>query len=121
VPRGTVLADPAYGSDTGLRESLAGMELGYMVGVQSTTTFWPPGAGPIPPPSWKGRRQPATRVRRYPEHVPVTAKQPALYLPGKAWKTVTWREGSRRPLRSRFAAQPLAIIRLLPSVAITTN
>jgi SRSO17 transposase len=25
-------------------------------------------------------------------------------LPSKAWKTVTWREGTRHPLRSRFAA-----------------
>jgi SRSO17 transposase len=25
-------------------------------------------------------------------------------LPAKVWKTVTWREGTRHPLRSRFAA-----------------
>jgi SRSO17 transposase len=34
----------------------------------------------------------------------VSAKQLALSLPAKAWKTVTWREGTRHPLRSRFAA-----------------
>lgn len=104
VPRGTVLADPAYGNDTGFRESLAGMELRYVVGVQSTTTLWPPGAGPLPPPAWKGHGRPAQRLRRDAEHVPVTAKQLALSLPAKAWKSVTWRGGSRRPLRSRFAA-----------------
>jgi SRSO17 transposase len=104
VPRATVLADPAYGNDTGFRESLAGMEMQYVVGVQSTTTVWPPGTGPLPPPAWKGRGRPAQRLRRGEEHEPVTAKQLALSLPAKAWKTVTWREGSRRPLRSRFAA-----------------
>jgi SRSO17 transposase len=104
VPQGTVLADPAYGNDTGFREALAGMELGYVVGVQSSTTVWPPGSQPLPPPAWKGgRERPATRVRRDSDHAPVAAKQQALSLPAKAWKTVTWREGTRRPLRSRFA------------------
>ena len=105
LPQGTVLADPAYGNDTGFREALAAMELDYVVGVQSTTTVWPPGSGPLSPPLWKGGRgRPAHRLRRDAEHSPVSAKQLALFLPTKAWKTVTWREGSRRPLRSRFAA-----------------
>jgi SRSO17 transposase len=104
VPQGTVLADPAYGNDTGFREALAGMELGYVVGVQSSTTVWPPGSQPLPPPPGKGGRgRPATRVRRDPDHTPISVKQPALSLPARAWKTVTWREGARRPLRSRFA------------------
>lgn len=80
------------------------MELGYVVGVQSSTTVWPPGSQPLSPPAWKGGRgRPATRVRRDPDHMPVSAKQLALALPAKAWKTVTWREGTRHPLRSRFA------------------
>ena len=104
VPQGTVLADPAYGNDTGFREALAGMELGYVVGVQSSTTVWPPGSQPLPPPPGKGGRgRPATRVRRDPDHTPISVKQLALSLPARAWKTVTWREGARRPLRSRFA------------------
>jgi SRSO17 transposase len=105
VPQGTVLADPAYGNDTGFREALAAMELGYVVGVQSTTTVWLPGAGPLSPPPWKGGRgRPAYRLRRDAEHAPASAKQLALCLSAKRWKTVTWREGSRRPLGSRFAA-----------------
>ena len=104
VPKATVLADPAYGNDTGFREALAGMELRYVVGVQSSTTIWPPGAEPLPPAPWKGGRgRPASRLRRDPDHAPLSAKQLALGLPAKAWKTITWREGTRRPLRSRFA------------------
>jgi len=104
VPQGTVLADPAYGNDTGFREALASMELRYVVGVQSKTTVWAPGTGPLPPPAYSGRGQPPRRLRRDAEHTPMSAKQLALSLPAKAWRTVTWREGSRRPLRSRFAA-----------------
>jgi SRSO17 transposase len=104
VPQGTVLADPAYGNDTDFRQALAAMELDYVVGVQSTTTVWPPGTAPLPPAPWKGGRgRPAYRLRRDPDHVPVSAKQLALGLPAKAWKIVTWREGTRHPLRSRFA------------------
>ncbi len=59
---------------------------------------------PLPAPEYSGRGRPANRVRRDAEHAPVSAKQLALSLPAKAWKTVTWREGTRHPLRSRFAA-----------------
>ena len=104
LPQGVVLGDPAYGNDTDFREHVATMELKYVLGVQSTTTVWPPGAEPLPPAPWKGSRgRPASRLRRDQEHTPLSAKQLALALPPKAWKTVTWREGTRRPLRSRFA------------------
>lgn len=104
IPRGTVLADPAYGNDTGFRQAVAKLELNYVLGIQSTTTVWPPGTQPLPAPEYSGRGRPANRVRRDAEHAPVSAKQLALSLPAKAWKTVTWREGTRHPLRSRFAA-----------------
>jgi len=104
IPQGTVLADPAYGNDTAFRDKLAELELSYVLGIQSTTTVWPPGTQPLPAPEYLGRGRPASRVRRDAEHTPVSAKQLALSLPAKAWKTVTWREGTRHPLRSRFAA-----------------
>jgi SRSO17 transposase len=104
IPRGTVLADPAYGNDTGFRQAVAKLELNYVLGIQSTTTVWPPGTQPLPAPEYSGRGRPANRVRRDAEHAPVSAKQLALSLPARIWKTVTWREGTRHPLRSRFAA-----------------
>jgi SRSO17 transposase len=42
VPRGVVLADAAYGNDNGFREGLESLELSYAVGIQSSTTLWPP-------------------------------------------------------------------------------
>ena len=104
IAQGTVLADPAYGNDTGFRQAIAKLELSYVLGIQSTTTVWPPGTQPLPAPAYAGRGRPANRVRRDAEHAPVSARQLALSLPAKAWKTVTWREGTRHPLRSRFAA-----------------
>jgi SRSO17 transposase len=103
VPQGTVLADPAYGNDTGFRQAVAGLELSYVLGVHSTTTVWPPGMEPLSAPKYSGRGRPASRLRRDRDHAPVSAKQLALSLPAKAWKDVAWRQGTRRPLRSRFA------------------
>ena len=99
-----MLADPAYGNDTSFRQAVAGLKLHYVLGVQSTTTLWPPGTQPLSAPRYSGRGRPASRLRRDAEHAPVSATQLALSLPAKAWKTVTWREGTRHPLRSRFAA-----------------
>ena len=104
VAAGTVLADPAYGNDTGFRHGVAELGLRYVLGIQSTTSVWGPGTQPLPAPAYSGRGRPASRIRRDPDHEPLSAKQLALRLPAKAWKTVTWRQGSRHPLRSRFAA-----------------
>ncbi len=46
---GIVLADAGYGNETAWREALGEMELEYCVGVQSVTTVWAAGTGPLPP------------------------------------------------------------------------
>jgi SRSO17 transposase len=104
IPSGIVLADAGYGVDTGFRASLTALGLVYVAGIQASTSLWPPGTGPLPPKSWAGRGRPPTRMRRDPEHQPVSAKDLAQKLPTDAWHTVTWREGSNTPLASRFAA-----------------
>jgi SRSO17 transposase len=42
-------------------------------------------------------------VRRTARHTPQSLKQLAVALPTTAWRTVTWREGTRGVMRSRFA------------------
>jgi SRSO17 transposase len=64
IPQGIVLADPAYGNDTGFRQAVAGLELSYVLGIQSTTTVWPPGIEPLSAPKYSGRGRPANRLRR---------------------------------------------------------
>jgi SRSO17 transposase len=104
VPSGVVLADAGYGVDTAFRTGLTAMGLPYVVGIQSSTSLWPPGSGPLPPKAWSGHGRPPSLVRRHPEHKPVSARQLAQILPASAWHIVTWREGTNAPLTSRFAA-----------------
>jgi SRSO17 transposase len=104
VSRGVVLADAGYGVDTAFRTALTALGLLYIVGIQSSTTLWPPGTAPLPPKLWSGRGRPPTRVRRDPDHQPLSALDLAKRLPAQAWQAVTWREGTNAPLASRFAA-----------------
>ncbi len=98
-----VLADAAYGDDTKFREGISELKLPYTVGVRGPTTVWPPGKAPLPAKPGKMGR-PAKYLRRDKNHQPVSTKQLAESLPSRKWKTVTWREGSKKKLRSRFAA-----------------
>lgn len=103
IAPGVVLMDAGYGSDTRLRTEIATLGLRYIAGIRPHATAWPPGLGPLPAKPWSGRGRPASRTRRDPKHQPIQAKALALSLPGEAWQTVTWREGSADWLSSRFA------------------
>jgi SRSO17 transposase len=104
IPPGVVLGDAGYGVETAFRSALTEMGLTYVLGVQSSASLWPPGEAPLPPPPYGGRGRPATRVRRAPGQEPVAARKLAESLRQRAFRTVTWREGSRKGLSSRFAA-----------------
>src|SRR3954469_12062732 len=104
LPRGIVLADAAYGNDTDFRTGLTALSLIYAVGIQSSTTVWAPGIRPLPPKPWSGKGRRPTRLRRDDDHQPVPVKDLALSLPASQWRSVTWREGTNMPLRSRFAS-----------------
>ncbi|MDO8476427.1 MAG: IS701 family transposase [Candidatus Rokubacteria bacterium] len=103
LPPAPVLADAGYGDTTAFREALTTAGLPYVVGMKKETTAWPPGEAPRPPKRWNGRGRPPTRVRRTATHTPPSLKQLAGALPLAAWRTVTWREGTRGAMRSRFA------------------
>jgi len=96
--------DAGYGPHTDLRTAITALGLPYAAGILSNTTVWAPGTGPLPPkPSTPGRGRPTRRLRRDAEHPPVNVKDLAFSLPARAWRTITWREGTNEPLRSRFA------------------
>jgi SRSO17 transposase len=104
LPRGVVLMDAGYGSHSDLRTAVTALGLTYVAGILSQTTIWAPGTGPLPPKKWTpGHGRPTKRLRRDAAHWPVKVKELAISLPAKAWRTVTWREGTNVPLRSRFA------------------
>ena len=106
VPRAAVLADAAYGNDTGFREGLEALGLSYCVGVQSSTSVWPPGIAPLPPKARSRTGRPPKRLRQDERHHPVSVKDLALCLSlSKAdLRRVSWREGTRGTMHSRFAA-----------------
>ncbi len=104
VSPGVVLADAGYGNDTAIRTELTEMGMTYVVGVQASIGLWPPGTQPLPPKPWSGRGRPPSLARRQPGHAPVSAKELAQVLPEDAWHRITWREGTKAPLASRFAA-----------------
>jgi SRSO17 transposase len=104
VPRGVVLADAAYGDSQGFRVGLEQLKLCYAVGIKSITTLWPPGTAPLPPlPKGKTGRTPLL-LRRDAKHQPLAARELALSLSASHWRRVSWREGTRGMMRSRFAA-----------------
>ena len=104
IPAAPILADAAYGNDTKFREGITELGLLYVMGIQSSVSVWSPGQAPLPKRKWKGIGRPTKLLRRGGQHVPVAVRALAMSLPASAWKTVGWREGTRRPLRSRFAA-----------------
>ena len=104
VPGGIVLADAAYGINTEFRHGLTELELQYVVGVQSSMTVWEPGKQPLPAKPRGRMGRPPRLLHRTPDHRPVTVKQLAMKLPSSVFQEVTWREGTDRKLRSRFAA-----------------
>jgi SRSO17 transposase len=104
VPRGVVLADAAYGINTDFRDELTRLKLQYAVGIQSSLTVWEPGKQPLPAGPRKATGRPPLFLQRSADHQPVSVKQLAMNLPAGAFKEITWREGTARKLRSRFAA-----------------
>jgi SRSO17 transposase len=104
VPRASVLADAGYGDNYDFREGLTHLSLRYVVGVREHTTVWEPGESPLPAKQQKGRGRPGTRLRRDRQHQPVSVKQLAESLAPRDWKTVSWRAGTKKKLRSKFVA-----------------
>jgi SRSO17 transposase len=101
-PRGTVLADAAYGGETAWRERLSASGLYYAVGIRSSDALWWGAHQPAAPGS-TGKGRPRTRVQRDAEHQPISVEALALELSARRFRTLTWREGTNAPLRSRFA------------------
>jgi SRSO17 transposase len=101
---GVVLADSAYGDVTEFRQALDAEGWRYCVGVEKTLKVIAADAdlGEVPP--YTGRGRPPSR----PEKVQPGATSASVleWAQGRArdFRKVTWREGSKGKLSSRFAA-----------------
>jgi SRSO17 transposase len=81
VARGVVLMDASYGANSALRAGVSALALTYVAAILPTVKV-------------RAVADPDERV---------SVKQLARGLPKHAWRTITWRDGSAAPLRSRFA------------------
>jgi SRSO17 transposase len=90
-----VLVDAGYGHDSKLRAGITKLGKVYAAGIQPQTLVCPPGKRP------GSARKRKKGHRRAP--AAISAKQVALKLPAKAWRTIEWREGTNERLSSRFA------------------
>ncbi len=104
VGRGVVVADAGFGHDPKFRDALTELKLQYAVGITSTTTVWPEGTLPWPPPPDAGMGRPPKLVRRDAKHQPLSVKELAFALPQAKFRTVAWREASTGRIESRFCA-----------------
>lgn len=96
-----VVADGAYGMVTAFRAGLRARGLQYVLAVPCDTRVWREAAIPQPPARTGKPGKPRTKpVLPTPERVDVLARS----LPRSAWKSVSWRAGSKGCLKSRFAA-----------------
>ena len=98
-----VLADAGYGTSQDFRTALTARGLPYCVQVAVSVKGWldAPVAEAPPPASRTGR--PRRHLPRTVLPEPLALDAIAATLPSSAWHTVTWRPGTKGPLRSRFA------------------
>ena len=97
-----VLADAAYGRSTQFRQGLVDRQLQYVVGVDPDTATWTEPTRRIQPTRKGGKGRPAAP---YYKDKPTSLQAMAMTLPASEWKKVRWREGSKGPQESRFAAR----------------
>jgi SRSO17 transposase len=96
-----ILGDGAYGDTTELRTGLEQREIEYVLDVKDATSAYSEDVKPFQPPKSEGRgRPPGARYRED----PVSLKQLALTAGKQAAVTITWREGTRGKMNSRFLA-----------------
>jgi len=93
LPGEMVLVDAGFGHDSKLRAGITELEKVYVAGIQPQTLVWTSGKRLGGAPKKGHRRAPAA----------ISAKEAALRLPAKAWRTIEWREGTNERLSSRFA------------------
>jgi SRSO17 transposase len=94
---GAVLADAAYGSSAAFRHALSARGHMWAVGIPRTQKVYAPDVALTWPVAPRGR----PRQRPVPNLRPVAAHE---MLAGRTWRTITWRRGTKGPLKAAFAA-----------------
>src|SRR5271166_1990671 len=93
VPRGAVLTDGSFGSNSKFRAGISVLGLEYVAAIVPTVKVR----------RVSERGEPHAHLSAKQLAPRLSAKQLALSLPKHAWRNITWREGTNERLRSRFA------------------
>jgi SRSO17 transposase len=99
-----VAADAEFGDCTTFRETLHRWGLAYAVGLSSTIKVFRGAPRLVTPPPQPGRGRPRSRPSLAPGVTAVTVAELAAQAPARAWRTVSWRNGTNRAWRARFWA-----------------
>ena len=94
---GCVLADAGYGLSAPFRQGLTARKLAWAVGIPRHLKVYHIGVKLIWPKAARGR----PRKRHIPDILSMAAED---MLADAKWQTVSWRNGTKGPLKARFAA-----------------
>ena len=94
---GCVLADAGYGLSAPFRQALSERQRRWAVGIPRHQKVYPADVGLVFPVAGRGR----PRQRHIPDHRSVAAE---TMLAPAAWRSVSWRTGTKGRLTARFAA-----------------
>jgi SRSO17 transposase len=97
VSFGAVVTDAGYGISAPFRQALSALGLTWAVGTVRIQKVYPADVQMITPPPSRGR----SRTRQIPDQEAVTVE---ALLAKAVWRQVTWRRGTKGPLRAKFAA-----------------
>ena len=99
-----VLGDAEFGDNATLRRALHRLHLPYALGISSTLTVFR-GTPRVAIPARKRPNAPhPTRLQVTDGSRPDAVRTIAAQLPPRAWRRVTWRNGTNRPWTAHFAA-----------------
>ena len=94
---GAVLADAGYGMGAEFRQALSARGLAWAVGIPRHQKVYPRDVKLVFPVAGRGR----PRKRHVPNVLSVAAED---MLAEARWRTLSWRKGTKGPLKARFAA-----------------
>jgi SRSO17 transposase len=104
IPKGVVVCDCAYGNGNPFRQGLIDHRLFYVAEIEAKTIVFDE------PRKTRTRVGDPSADSETDNLGVLTVKDFALKLPAWMWKTIKWRQGTKRRLVSRFAA-----VRVLPA------
>jgi len=99
-----VAADAEFGDCTAFRYALHQLRLAYAVGISSTLTVFLGIPALTPGSRRSGPRggRPVIRPRLPADVRPQAVRAVAAAVPARAWRVISWRNGTQRPWRARF-------------------